>query len=159
MTGFRLATLERLREKNVQVAARVLHEASKERAEAGQHRQEMAHALANSAPVLTTTPDQMVQAATYRDVLRDQIAEAGVEIERLEGLLVQAREAWVQANAQLRAVVALHDRYRAAKRKQLEKLEQQETDERAGNQAARTGDPAVDLDDPALHDPTGVVND
>jgi flagellar export protein FliJ len=152
MTGFRLATLERLREQKVKVAARALHEAGQVLSDAEQARQAMADQLATGAPVLTASPDAMVQASTYRDVLREQIVAAGAEIERLAAVLAQTREAWVQANAQLRAVVALHDRYREARRRQLDKREQQETDERAGNQAARRRD----VDDAAILDPTGV---
>ncbi len=154
MSGFRLATLERLREQNVTVAARALHEAAQQLADAERHRQDLADRLQNAAPVLTASSDQMVQAAAYRDVLREQITAAGVEIARLEGALVQARAAWVQANARLRAVLALHERYRLARRQQVAKREQQETDELAGNQAARRGE--SDLAG-ALLDQTGVA--
>jgi flagellar export protein FliJ len=146
MSAFRLATLERLREQNVQLAARALHEAGQVLTDAQQHRQELAERLRDGAPLLTAGPDQMVQAATYRDVLREQITAAGVEIERLAGVLAQRRADWMRANAQLRAVVALHDRYRLARRKQLDRREQLESDERAGNQAARARMTEVDLD-------------
>jgi len=134
MPGFRLATVERLREQQEQVCARRLREATQELAQAWKHREELAEQLAasTSGPI---PADQLVMAAMFRDRLRDDIRASSAEVERCSAMLGEARSAWMHAKAQLQAVQLLHERYRQEVRAGVARAEQREADEFAGTRS------------------------
>ena len=68
----------------------------------------------------------------FRERLRGDLLAAGQEIGRLSEVLAQRRAAWLHAHSQYRAITALHERHRIARRAALARQEQIEVDELAG---------------------------
>ena len=130
MSRFRLATLERLREQQEQICARRLSESTQELAAVQQRRETLVGRLATGATGLHG--DQLVMASLYRDRIREDITAASADIERCTAMLAQARDAWIQAKAQLKAVQSLHERHRQSVRAAVARAEQTELDEFAG---------------------------
>ena len=130
--GFRLATVERLREKRLEEAAQALHEAQAAVREATARRDDLLERLragrhgGNSAYELELE-------SVYRFRLRGDLAEVEHELKKLSAKLNERREAWLQARAEVHAVAALHDRYRRQRAEMLMRAEQKELDERAGS--------------------------
>jgi len=137
---FRLATVERLREREVDQAARRVGAASTALREAAAGRDRLRRELLTTGVPPVATPDQVQLAGRRRDGLRDRIAAAGRELERLEAELEQARTEWTRARARLRAVESLHERHRQAVRDEDARTEQRELDDLAvGRSAAHAG--------------------
>jgi flagellar export protein FliJ len=134
---FRLATLERLREKEVDSRVQALHRARTELREAMDLLDTLRERLQASSPAGPTSAEELMAGAQYRERLRDQIRSGEVHTARLEQVLEQARQAWLQAKAQLKAVAGLHDRFREARRAEIARSEQREIDELAGSPRRR----------------------
>lgn len=134
MTRFRLSTLERLREQQEQICARRLSEGTDALATAQQRRAGLIVRLESSA-MASIPGDQLVMASMFRDRLRADIRASDSEIQHCEAQLAQARQAWMQAKAQLKAVQSLHDRHRQAVRAAVTRAEQAELDEFAGTRS------------------------
>jgi flagellar export protein FliJ len=133
VTGFRLATVERLRERHAQVCVQQLHDAGQDLARAQEERNAMVAQLrSDQVPTGRLSPDQLLRASFYRERLRGDILDSAQEIGRRAQIVNERRTAWLNANAQLRAITALHDRFRAARRTALDRQEQRELDELAG---------------------------
>ncbi len=135
MARFRLATLERLREQHEQTCARALRDSTEALSAARQRREDLIAQLNTGDTVLTA--DQLVRGALFRDRLRAEISISTTEINHCTVLFDQARTAWMQATAQLKAVQSLHDRHRRAVRAALARAEQAELDEFAGTRNRR----------------------
>ncbi|GAB3241668.1 flagellar export protein FliJ [Kineosporia babensis] len=141
--GFRLATVERLREKRLEDAAQALHEAQAAVREAQARRDDLVERL-RAQRHGENTPYELELESVYRFRLRGDLAEVDHELHKLLAKLAERREAWLQARAEVHAVAALHDRYRKQRAEMLMRAEQKEMDERAGSgrrmPVARTGD-------------------
>jgi flagellar export protein FliJ len=132
MTGFRLATVERLREQRLQTCARELHLANQELTHLRERRQVLVDRLHED--VLPSRPDAHLLEldATYRYRLLGDIAEQDEQIERLDAIVTERRGAWLRARADVHAVAALHERYRRSRQALLARRDQRELDELAG---------------------------
>jgi flagellar FliJ protein len=140
--AFRLATLERLRTTALEERGQELHAAALALAEGRAAHAAIREALAAGTPPELAAPGAIVRASHYRERLRVELAEAAEEVERLERGVEDARQAWLDARAQLKAVAVLHDRYRQQVRADAARREQAELDDLAGNRgtaAARGG--------------------
>jgi flagellar FliJ protein len=136
MTAFRLATVERLRERQLQVCVQALHLAAAELARAQQGRESMVEQLHRGTTRGTiASPEHLLLESLYRERLRGDILYGDEEIERLGVVVGERRVAWLEAHAQLRAIQALHERHRAELRSTMARREQRELDELAGNRA------------------------
>ncbi len=131
MSRFRLATLERLREQQEQICARRLQESTSTLTAAQQHQTALVEQLSATASI-QVPGDQLVMASLFRDRVRADIKASAAEIDRCTAMLAEARSAWMQAMAQLKAVQSLHERHRQAMRAALARVEQAELDEFAG---------------------------
>ena len=130
--GFRLATVERLREKRLDEAAQHLHEAQAAVREAQARRDDLVERL-RAQRHGQDTPHELELEAPYRFRLRGDLAEVDHELLKLNAKLGERREAWLQARAEVHAVAALHDHYRKQRAEMLMRAEQRELDERAGS--------------------------
>lgn len=131
MKPFRLATVERLRERQAQLCVQQLHAAGQRLAEAQAGREALLDGLQTDVPVGLVTPSDLVVASFYRERLRGDIRDGDAEIARRAETMDQRRLAWLAANTQLRAITALHDRHRAARRALVNRREQLDLDELA----------------------------
>ncbi|GAB6899882.1 flagellar export protein FliJ [Kineosporia succinea] len=130
--GFRLATVERLREKRLEEAATALHEAQSAVREMQARRDDLLERL-RAQRHGENTPHELELESVYRFRLRGDLAEVDHELTKLTMKLAERREAWLQARAEVHAVAALHDRYRKQRAEMLMRAEQKEMDERAGS--------------------------
>ncbi len=130
--GFRLATVERLREKRLEEAAQALHEAQSAVREAQARRDDLLERLRAQRHGENTAHELELE-SVYRFRLRGDLAEVDHELKKLSAKLAERREAWLQARAEVHAVAALHDRYRKQRAEMLMRAEQKEMDERAGS--------------------------
>lgn len=130
MSRFRLATLERLREQQEQICARRLSQSTEELATVQKRRDNLVAQLAAGAAAVHG--DQLVMASFYRDRIRNDIKAAKADLDHCTAMLAQARDAWIQAKAQLKAVQSLHERHRQSVRAVAAAAEQAELDEFAG---------------------------
>jgi flagellar protein FliJ len=137
MTTFRLATLERLRTTALDERGQELHTAALALAQGRAAQASIAEALRDGMAPLNAGPAAIMRAAHYRDRLRVELDQAAAEVARLEEGVAAARQAWLDARAQLKAVAVLHDRHRQARRAELLRREQAELDDLAGIKAAR----------------------
>ncbi|NLT56671.1 MAG: flagellar export protein FliJ [Actinomycetales bacterium] len=130
---FRLQTLERLRSARLEHAAGALAAAGERLTAAVSLRDRLVRELrGTTAPALATPTDVQV-AAHRRARLHEQTLTAEAEVRAATDAVEQARDAWVLARAQLRAVEMLHERHRAHLRHQAAHAEQRELDELAGS--------------------------
>lgn len=134
---FRLETLERLRTATLEERGRALHAASLALASGRAAHASLVEAMAGAMTPAFTTPDGVSRAAHYRERLRIELQAAADDVTRLERELGQARLAWLEARAQLKAVTVLHDRHRAKIRADEARREQLELDDLAGSRRRR----------------------
>ena len=133
MARCRLAVVERLRAKALSERARELHEVTAVLQTMAVERDRLVAQLSESPGVgKLASGAAMEQAAAYKDVLREQIFDAGERIAEQQVEVATARDAWMRARGDLRAVQALHERHRAAVRREQGRREQRELDELAG---------------------------
>jgi flagellar export protein FliJ len=109
---FRLAPVERVREARVAEAARALAGARRTFAEAGVARDALAARLASAGP-RGVSPEDEALAGYHRAYLRDRLADAETAVAEAARGVDEALAAWHAARSGLRAVEALHERYRA----------------------------------------------
>jgi len=132
MSGFRLGTVERLREKRLQTCGQELHAATEAVARARRLQESLRTQLRADARPGATTAFLLELDSNYRNRLLGDLLELDGEITALEATLTQRRAAWLRARADVRAVAALHERYRQSRRALLARQEQLELDEHAG---------------------------
>jgi flagellar export protein FliJ len=134
---FRLATLERLRASRLDDAGAGLQRAADALETAQRRRDDLTRALRQDRAPQAATPSEVSTHALHRDRLRDERARAVIEVDACAESLAAARQAWLQARAELRAVRSLHDRHRQELAAEDDRREQRAADEVAGNAAAR----------------------
>lgn len=134
---FRLATLERLRAAQLDEAGTQLQAAAQVLADAVRKRDELTRALRQATNPDAAPPHEFTTRAVHRERLREERAAAAAEVDVRAEELATAREAWLEARAQLRAVQSLHERHRQALAAADARREQQAADEVAGNLATR----------------------
>jgi len=137
---FRLATLERLRTTALETRGQELHETTLALAGARAAQETLEQALAGAAHAPVATPHGVTWAGHYRERLRVDLARAIEDVARREAEVEQARQAWLEARAELQAVAVLHDRHREAVRADQARREQLEMDDLAGSRR-RAGRP------------------
>jgi flagellar export protein FliJ len=130
--GFRLATVERLREKRLEEAATHLHAVQTEVRQAQARRDDVLERL-RAQRHGDNTPHELELESVYRFRLRGDLAEVDHELSQLLAKLAERREVWLQARAEVHAVAALHDRYRKERAEMLMRAEQREMDDLAGS--------------------------
>jgi len=129
--GFRLAAVERLRTRKLEDAGRALARARQELVQA-RARQDLLHAhLLGCMPAPAAPPAQVDAVGQRRAQLRDRLAEADAEITRLSVQAEAARDGWLAARGDLRAVEALHERHRIAVRTEQDRRDQRLADDLA----------------------------
>jgi flagellar export protein FliJ len=133
---FRLAPLERLREARLEEATRALALARRTLAEAGAARDALAARLATTRPT-GSAPDDPALAGYHRDYLRDRLAAAERYVSEAARGVDEALAAWHDARSDVRAVQALHERYRATLAAADARREQLVLDDLAAVAAAR----------------------
>jgi flagellar export protein FliJ len=136
MTGFRLATVERLRGQELHARAQDLDAAAGTLEMTTVRRDHLLAKLndtGNLGPASTAvfTGADLQLADVYRERLRAKIEIDAARIVQLQHELDQARVAWLDARAQLRAVQSLHERHRKAVSAERARLEQRALDELA----------------------------
>jgi flagellar export protein FliJ len=133
MARFRLAVVERLRAKALTDRADELHAVTATLQSMAVERDRLVAQLTETPGIgLITSGAELEQTAAYKDVLREQIYDAEERIAEHQVEVATAREAWMRARGDLRAVQALHERHRAAVRREQARREQRELDELAG---------------------------
>lgn len=140
---FRLATVLRLRSQSERNAADALRAAGAALDEARARVTTVLALLEQPAPQAgtpqrphTEDPADLVTAAHHRARLREELATARGEVERLERDAELARDTWLRARAALRAVQSLQARHIAQLRAHELRVEQRAADELAGRLAA-----------------------
>lgn len=128
---FRLATLERLRTTALDERGQELHAAGLALAAGRVTHASLVQALADARAPQQALPGALLRASHYRERLRFEIEQAALEVERLERDVERARQAWLHARAQLKAVEVLHDRHRQQVRADVARKEQRELDDLA----------------------------
>jgi flagellar export protein FliJ len=129
MATFRLATLERLRTTALEERGQELHAAGVALAAGREAHAAVVAALRTAGGPVTADPDAITRAAAYRERLREEVLTAAQEVGRLEGDVADARQAWLDARAQLKAVAVLHERHRQQVRAEAARREQAELDD------------------------------
>jgi flagellar export protein FliJ len=128
---FRLAAVERMRGRRLEDAGRALAEARQAMLEARTRRELLAVRLAGCQPARRAPAVEVSTAARRREQLRERIVAADGEIAELTARAELARGSWVVARGDLRAVEALHERYREAVRYEQDRREQRLVDDLA----------------------------
>jgi flagellar export protein FliJ len=135
---FRLATVLRLRAQGERSAADALRAANTTLTEAQARVEAVSAELDRPAPAAGTPQHprseasaDLLAAAHHRARLRDELMTARGEVERLERHVADARQAWLDARAALRAVESLRDRHVLAVRAHDLRAEQRNVDELA----------------------------
>jgi flagellar export protein FliJ len=139
MARFRLATLERLRTTAMEERGQELHTAGVALAAGRAAHAAVQEALRTNPHPVTAGPNAITSAALYRERLREELLLAAQEVQRLEGDVADARQAWLDARAQLKAVAVLHDRHRQEVRAEAARREQAELDDLVTIKHARRG--------------------
>lgn len=129
--GFRLATVERLRARRLEDAGWALAQAQQALVEAVARREGLRERLLGCLPPRTADPIEVRTLGERRAQLRDWIAAADAEIADLTDGVGTARDGWLAARGDLRAVEALHERYRHAVRAERDRREQRLADDQA----------------------------
>jgi flagellar export protein FliJ len=138
--GFRLAAVERLRARRLEDAGWALAQAQQALVEAVARREALRERLLGCLPPRTADPIEVTTLGERRAQLRDWIAAADTEIAALTAKVGTARDGWLAARGDLRAVEALHERYRQAVRTEHARREQWLADDLA---AVRHRTPAI----------------
>lgn len=129
--GFRLAAVERLRVRRFEEAGWALAQAQQTRSEAELRRDALVdHLLACLAPRVAD-PTAVGTSAERRAQLRDLITAADTELAELAAKVTSARDAWLAARGDLRAVEALHERFRQAQQVEQDRRDQRLADDLA----------------------------
>jgi flagellar export protein FliJ len=128
--GFRLAAVQRMRARRLEETGRALVQARQALVEAAAHRDLLVERLLGALPT-GNDPTQAHTVAERRALLRERIAVADAGIAELSTRVAAAREGWLTARADLRAVDALHERYRQARRTERDRREQRLADDLA----------------------------
>lgn len=133
MARFRLSVVERLRAKALNERAQELHAVTAMLQTMAVERDRLTAQLSESPGIgRLVSGVELEQAMDYKEVLREQIYDAEERISEQQVEVATAREAWMRARGELRAVQALHDRHRAAVRREQARRDQRELDELAG---------------------------
>jgi flagellar export protein FliJ len=133
MARFRLAVVERLRAKALSERAQELHAVTAVLQTMDVERDRLTAQLSESTGVgRVASGADLEQAMNYKEVLREQIYDAEQRIAEQQVEVATARDAWMRARGDLRAVQALHDRHRAAVRRDQVRRDQRDLDELAG---------------------------
>jgi flagellar export protein FliJ len=138
--GFRLAAVERLRTRRLDDAGWALAQAQQALAEGVARREALIERLLSCLPPRTADPIEVTTLGERRAQLRDWIAAADADIADLTAKVATARDGWLTARGDLRAVEALHERYRQAVRAERDRREQRLADDLA---AVRHRTPAI----------------
>ena len=138
--GFRLAAVQRLRAHRLEEAGRALAQTRQALLETTARRDLLVERLLASRPT-GTDPAQADTVAQRRAQLRERIADADLRVAELVADVLAARDGWLQARGDLRAVEALHERYRQTVRAERDRREQRLADDLA---AVRHRPPAID---------------
>jgi flagellar export protein FliJ len=149
MKPFRLITVERLRQRELDARAQELHDAAARQDEAVAERNRLSLVLAGSGrtergAIGQRTGADLDLANNFRQVLRQQILDQDERIAVLDRALGSSRAAWLAARARLHAVQTLHERHRVAAGAERARLEQRELDERAGTSRPTIHDLSVE---------------
>jgi flagellar export protein FliJ len=128
--AFRLAAVERLRVRRLEDAGRALARAHTTLLEATARRDLLCERLLGCLPS-GSEPGQAQTVAERRALLRDRLATADAEIAELTARADTARQGWLAARGDLRAVQALHERFRRAMRAEQDRREQRLADDLA----------------------------
>jgi flagellar export protein FliJ len=146
MSVFRLVTVERLRAQQLESRGRELRAAvSTLETAIAQHSRLTSELTETGGPTRTSGANLQV-AGAHRERLRDRLQVVSGEIAQLQQRLGETRAAWLGARAQFRAVAALHERYRVARRAELARRDQRELDELAGTRRQLAGATAESAD-------------
>lgn len=151
--GFRLDAVERMRARRLADAGQALARARQALAEAMAERDLLHRRLLDCLPDSPSRPEDMQVVGHRRAQLRDRIRAADTGTGRLQARVEAAREDWLSARDDLRAVQALRERYRRALRAEQDRREQRLANEFAAARLARrvprrvprragTGDPS-----------------
>jgi flagellar export protein FliJ len=149
MKPFRLNTLERLRDRELDARAQELNAAAATRDQAVVEHDRLVEQLASGSAATGVgiwTGADLDLANNFRQVLRQSIQDQTEQIATLEQALAQARTAWLSARSRLRAVQTLHDRHRVEVRAEQVRRDQQELDEHAGTRRPSTRDLGADTE-------------
>ncbi|HST80451.1 MAG TPA: flagellar export protein FliJ [Kineosporiaceae bacterium] len=149
MKPFRLTTLERLRDRELETRAQELNTAAATRDQAVVEHDRLVGQLARGSAAVglgTWTGADLDLANNYRQVLRQSILDQTEQIAALEQELARARTAWLSTRARLRAVQALHDRHRVELRAEQVRRDQRELDEHAGTRRPSVRDLGADTE-------------
>lgn len=138
--GFRLAAVERMRVRKLEDAGHALARARQALVEASAQRDLLHEHLLGCMPPVASTPAHLDTAGQRRAQLRDRIATADNEISQLSAQARAARDGWLAARGDVRAVEALHERYRIAVRTDRDRRDQRLADDLA---AARHRPPVI----------------
>lgn len=159
MAKFRLAVVERLRAKALSDRAQELHETTAVLQQMSVERDRLVAQLSDSPGVgRIASGSELEQAAAYKDVLREQIYDAEERISEQQVEVATARDTWMRARGELKAVQALHDRHRAAVRRDQARRDQRELDELAGQHGhVDTAADHLSDGDPAYHPSDEVI--
>jgi flagellar FliJ protein len=129
--GFRLAAVERMRVRRLQDAGHALALARQALVEASARRDLLHEHLLGCMPPAASTPTHLDTAGQRRAQLRDRIATADTELGQLSAQARAARDGWLAARGDARAVEALHERYRIAVRTEQDRRDQRQSDDLA----------------------------
>ena len=136
---FRLAVVERLRAAQLTEAEQALSRTRHSLAEARAHGQALAGRLLGCVPdgdapgAGARAATELFTAGERREQLREEITAADAQQAELAQQAEQARQAWISARARLRAVESLHERHRAAVRRDRDQRDQRATDDLAAS--------------------------
>lgn len=129
---FRLGTVERLRQEELAARGRALAVARAELASARAARDQLhATLLACRAPDVST-PAELRAAGERRVLLRERLDAADLYLAELSRRASGAKDEWLAARNRLRAVEALHERFREGQRVEEARQAQRLADELAG---------------------------
>jgi flagellar export protein FliJ len=141
--GFRLAAVQRLRTRRFEEAGWALAQARQTLVQADARRETLVGRLRECQAPRIADPVAVSTIAERRAQLRDLIAAAETGIAELTTRAATARDVWLAARGDLRAVEALHERFRQARRLEQDRRDQRLADDLASVRhrpgAARAG--------------------
>jgi flagellar export protein FliJ len=129
--GFRLAAVERMRARRLEDAGHALARARQALVEATALRDLLQLRLSDCRPVAGAGADEVAAVARRREQLHERIDRADAELVELTARAAATRDAWLAARGDLRAVEALHERYRLAVRVEQDRRDQRLADDLA----------------------------
>lgn len=140
MSGFRLATVLRLRQQRLDDAADALRRANGDVSRAQAHLDDVHLQLREAGrPPAHASGDDLQQAGFHREVLREEAERAQSLLEAARADAERAREDWMRARSELRAVEALAARHRLAAAEAARRREQAMIDDLAASRAGEPG--------------------